>query len=402
MGKERWRIDPLRSLENRPGLALASEIRPVHCHRLASCQTAGRRANIGAMQLQGLRSAVEWRDGCLEVIDQTALPQRMEVRGLASVADVVDAIRRLVVRGAPAIGVCAAFGVVLGLDEADPRTAEEARAHLDRLVEHIGGARPTAVNLSWGASKVAAAAGRGTTPGRMRQLALDEALHIERQDREACRRIADAGRKELASARRLLTHCNAGRLATAGMGTALGIVYAKAEAGEPVEVLASETRPLLQGARLTAWELTDAGIPVTVLPDTAAGAAIAGGLVDCIVVGCDRVAANGDTANKIGTYSLAVLAGANGIPFYVAGPMTSFDPDLSDGKGIVIEQRAADEVRIVGDKIVTPDVDVFNPAFDVTPAELVTAFITDCGVLRPPFGGSIGRALEEAARLGLR
>jgi methylthioribose-1-phosphate isomerase len=354
------------------------------------------------VQLQGLRSAVEWRNGCLEVVDQTALPHQMEVRRLATVEDVVDAIRRLVVRGAPAIGVCGAFGVVLGLDEVQPAAPEEAYAYLDRLVEHIGGARPTAVNLSWAVEKVATAARRGTTPDRIRQLALDEALRIQREDREACRRIADAGRAELASAQRLLTHCNTGRLATAGIGTALGVVYAKAEAGEPVQVLASETRPLLQGARLTAWELNEAGIPVTLLPDTAAGAAIARGLVDCVIVGCDRVAANGDTANKIGTYSLAVLAGANDIPFYVAGPMTSFDPDVADGTGIVIEQRAADEVRMVGDKVVTPDVDVFNPAFDVTPAELVTAFVTDCGVLRPPYERSIALALEEAERLGRR
>jgi methylthioribose-1-phosphate isomerase len=364
--------------------------------------SAAGRANIVAVQLQGLRSAVEWRDGCLEVIDQTALPQRVELRRLVSVDDVVDAIRRLVVRGAPAIGVCGAFGVVVGLDQVKPQTPEEAHASLDGLVEQIGRARPTAVNLSWAVEKVAAAARRGTTADEMRQLALEEALRIQQEDREACRRIGVAGRTELASARRFLTHCNAGRLASAGIGTALGIVYAKAEAGEPVEVLASETRPLLQGARLTAWELSEAGIPVTLLPDTAAGAALSGGMADCVVVGCDRVAANGDTANKIGTYSLAVLAHANGIPFYVAGPMTSFDPDVADGQGIVIEQRAADEVRTVGDTVFNSDVDVFNPAFDVTPAELVTAFVTDCGVLRPPFGPSIARALEEAERFGRR
>jgi methylthioribose-1-phosphate isomerase len=354
------------------------------------------------VQLQDRRSAVEWRDGCVEVIDQTALPQRVEVRRLATVEDVVDAIRRLVVRGAPAIGVCAAFGVAIGFDQAEPGTTEEAHAQLDRLVAQIGGARPTAVNLSWAVTRVATAARRGTTPEEIRQLALEEALRIQRQDREACRRIAEAGRAELASARRLMTHCNTGRLASAGIGTALGIVYAKAEAGERVEVLASETRPLLQGARLTAWELGEAGIPVTLLADTAAGAALAGRLADCVVVGCDRVAANGDTANKIGTYSLAVLAKANGVPFYVAGPMTSFDPGVPDGRHIVIEQRAADEVRTIGDTVVNPDVDVFNPAFDVTPAELVTAFITDCGVLRPPFDRSIAQALEEAERLDLR
>jgi methylthioribose-1-phosphate isomerase len=206
--------------------------------------------------------------------------------------------------------------------------------------------------------------------------------------------MAEAGRAELAARSRVLTHCNTGRLATAGLGTALGVVYAKAAAGEPVQVLASETRPLLQGARLTAWELVNAGIPVTVVADTAAGAAMAGGLVDAVLVGCDRVAGNGDTANKVGTYGLAVLAAANRIPFYVVGPLSSFDPEAADGAAIEIEQRPAAEVATLAGARVAPEAAaVWNPAFDVTPAALVTAFITDAGVLRPPFEAAIADAL---------
>jgi len=218
-----------------------------------------------------LRSAVEWRGDHLEAIDQTALPERFTVLELRTVGEVADALRRLVVRGAPAIGVAAAFGVVIGLDERRPATAAAARDALEQVVVELEATRPTAVNLRWGARRVAAAAAAGHDAAAIRQLALDEAMRVLSEDREACRRMADHGRAELAGRRRLLTHCNTGRLATAGLGTALAVVYAKAEAGEPVEVLVSETRPLLQGARLTAWELLDAGIPVTLLADTAAG-----------------------------------------------------------------------------------------------------------------------------------
>src|SRR5215218_4406016 len=351
------------------------------------------------MDLDQLRSAVGWRDGRLEIVDQTLLPERLVVRQLASVAEVVDALGRLAVRGAPAIGVAGAFGVVLGLAEAGPpRPGPEglaaALADLRRAADTLEVARPTAVNLRWAVRRVVAAAAGAGDAAELRRLALEEAERILEQDRAACARIAEAGRAELASRHRLLTHCNTGRLATAGLGTALGVVYAKAAAGEPVQVLASETRPLLQGARLTAWELVSAGIPVTVVADTAAGAAMAGGLVDAVLVGCDRVAANGDTANKIGTYSLAVLARANAIPFYVVGPLSSFDPGTPDGAAIEIEQRPADEVAAVaGSRLAPEGAGIWNPAFDVTPAELVTAFITDAGVLRPPYSRSIAAAL---------
>ncbi len=325
-----------------------------------------------------MRSSVEWCDDRLVVIDQTLLPERLETRDLRTVDEVADAIRRLVVRGAPVIGVCGAFAVVLGLDEG---------RRLEEIVDRLSDVRPTAVNLRWAVRRVADAASNVSTH-EMRERALDEAIRIRDEDREACRRIADLGRNELASISRVMTHCNTGRLATSGIGTALGIVYAKAEAGEPIEVVATETRPLLQGARLTAWELADAGIPVTLIADAAAGAALAGGRVEAVIVGCDRVARNGDVANKIGTYNLAVLARASGVPFYVAGPLTSFDPTCPDGTSIVIEQRPSSEVAVARD-----DVAIWNPAFDVTPADLVTAFITDAGVLRPRYEVSIPAVL---------
>jgi methylthioribose-1-phosphate isomerase len=355
------------------------------------------------MDLDLLRSAVDWRDGRLEIVDQTLLPERLVTLELTTVAEVVDALGRLAARGAPAIGVVGAFGVVLGLAEAGPpRPGPEglatALAELERVAATVEGARPTAVNLRWAVRRVAGAAAAATDAAGLRRAALAEAMAVLTEDRAACARMAEAGRAELADRTRLLTHCNTGRLATAGIGTALGVVYAKAAAGEPVRVLASETRPLLQGARLTAWELVNAGIPVTVVADTAAGAAMAGGLVDAVLVGCDRVAANGDTANKIGTYALAVLAGANRIPFYVVGPLSSFDPEAADGAEIEIEQRPAAEVATLAGRRVAPEAAaVWNPAFDVTPAALVTAFITDAGVLRPPFGPSIAAALASPA-----
>jgi methylthioribose-1-phosphate isomerase len=342
-----------------------------------------------------LRSAVAWRDDYLEAIDQTLLPERLELLELRTVAEVVDALRRLAIRGAPAIGVAAAFGVVLGLDERRPASGQEGAEALAAIAAELEAARPTAVNLAWAVRRVVAAAhGAGDAAG-MRGRALEEALRLCEEDRAACRRMAAFGRRELVGRRRLLTHCNTGRLATAGLGTALGVVYAIAAAGEPVEVLASETRPLLQGARLTAWELVDAGIPVTLLADGATAAAMAAGMVEAVLVGCDRVARNGDTANKIGTYALSVLARSHGIPFYVVGPLSSFDPMAAGGEQIAIEQRSADELLwLAGVRVAPAGAAAWNPAFDVTPAGLISGFITDAGVLRPPFSESITRALE--------
>jgi methylthioribose-1-phosphate isomerase len=322
-----------------------------------------------------MRTAVAWTGDAVEIIDQTRLPAEEVVLRLETPEAVVDAIRRLAVRGAPAIGICGAFGVVLA---ASAGRREEGAAL-------IRAARPTAVNLAWAVDRVLAAAD-----------AEAEAQAILVEDREACRSIGEHGRTELPHARRLLTICNTGWLVSGGgWGTALGVVYAKAAAGEPVEVLACETRPLLQGARLTAWELQQAGIPVTVLTEGAAASRLARGDVDAVIVGADRVAANGDTANKIGTYALAIAAHHHAVPFYVAVPRSTLDPATPGGDAIEIEQRAGAEVRAAAG--LPDDVPVWNPAFDVTPAALVTAIVCDVGVLRPPFDVSIARALSAIA-----
>jgi methylthioribose-1-phosphate isomerase len=345
----------------------------------------------------GLRSSVAWVDDAIEIIDQTKLPGALEVLRLTTVADAIDAIRRLAVRGAPAIGACGGLAMSLGLRQRDPGSVEAARRTLEELATEIGSARPTAVNLSWAVERVRRAAAAGVDVGQIRELALSEALAIIDEDRESCRRIGEAGRIELAGLRNLLTHCNTGRLATLGWGTAAGVIYAKAAAGEPVQVFACEARPLLQGARLTAWELEDAGIDVTLIADSAAAMLLASGQVDAVIVGADRIARNGDTANKIGTFSLAVAARYAGVPFYVAAPSSTFDPALARGADCVIEERAADEVRLIRGQLVAPaDVPVWNPAFDVTPHELITAFITDAGVVQPPFDVRPAEAGREA------
>ncbi len=345
-----------------------------------------------------LRFSVEWCGDHIEVIDQTLLPEREEVRRIDTVDEVVDAIRRLVVRGAPTIGVCGAFGVVLGLQRTLSGDVASARRTLQAVAATIAAVRPTAVDLSWAVHRTADAGVDEASPEEMIERTEREALAIQAEGRESCRLIGEYGRRELAGVTRILTHCNTGRLATSGWGTALGVVYAKASAGERIEVLASETRPLLQGARLTAWELSSAGIPVTLMTDSMSGAAMASGRVEAVLVGCDRVARNGDTANKIGTYTHAIVAHALGIPFYVAGPLTTFDPDISSGQEIVIEERPASEVLCYGGHQVAASVPVWNPAFDLTPAELITAFITDYGILRPPYVESIARVLENVAR----
>lgn len=343
-----------------------------------------------------LRPSVAWVDDRIEIIDQTKLPGSFEILELATVEAVIDAIYRLAVRGAPAIGACGALGMVIGLDERRPGDASSARATLVDLAEEIGSARPTAVNLRWAVERVVRAASDGGTAHEIRSLALATAQVIIDNDRMACTRIGEYGREELAGITRIMTHCNTGRLATAGWGTALGVIYAKAAAGEPVQVLASESRPLLQGGRLTTWELLDAGIDVTLMPDDADATAMAQGKVEAVIVGADRIAANGDTANKIGTFSHAVNAKYAGIPFYVAADLSTFDLDTATGDEIEIELRASHELtEWRGQPTAPADVPTWNPAFDVTPAELISGIITDVGVLHPPFTRSIKQAFEK-------
>jgi methylthioribose-1-phosphate isomerase len=341
-------------------------------------------------------ASVHWDGDAVVIIDQRRLPWEVVHARLATVDAVVEAIRTLAVRGAPAIGICAAYGVVVGLDEALPGSGEDAVRTVHALEQRIGAARPTAVNLFAALAEVRAAvdAAAGRTPADVRAAALAAAVAIHEADRAACAAIGRHGLELLGGRRRILTHCNTGRLATAGNGTALGVVYALQEAGREPVVLSTESRPLLQGSRLTVWELEAAGVDVRLIVDSAAGAAMASGMVDAVILGCDRVAANGDTANKIGTYQLAVLARHHGVPFYVAGPLSTFDPATPDGRSIVVEERHADEVRTFAGQYSAPeDIAVWNPAFDVTPAELIDAFITDVGVLLPPYGDSIARAV---------
>lgn len=377
---------------------------------------------------------LRWTGDSIEIIDQTRLPAELALIDVRDVATAVDAIERLAIRGAPALGAFGALALVVGLDEAQPASMADAHAVLERLRTEIGDARPTAVNLRWAVDRVidrslhrldmsggaadergraepggAAAPARGVAPdsdgapavAALRHWLLGEALAIGRQDAEACTRIGQFGRDLLRGAQVIATHCNTGRLATAGTGTALATVYAKAAAGEPVRVLAAETRPLLQGARLTAWELADAGIDVAVVADGAMTSLIAGGEVDAVIVGADRVAANGDTANKVGTLAHALAAADAGVGFYVAAPTTTIDAAVACGDRIVIEQRDPDEVHHAGGSRLTPaGVQALNPAFDVTPARLITAIITDAGVLRPPYGRSIAHALAAAGAAG--
>ena len=341
---------------------------------------------------------LRWTGDSVEIIDQTRLPSELCLLDVRDAATAVSAIERLAIRGAPALGAFGALGVVVGFDEAAPRSLDEARSVLERLRTQIGDARPTAVNLRWAVDRTidtALNAPATTNTVTLRERLLAEAQAVGAEDAQACAEMGRLGREVLADAINIATHCNAGRLATAGIGTALATVYAKAAAGDPVRVLASETRPLLQGGRLTAWELADAGIDVTVVADAAMASLIAAGRVDAVIVGADRIAANGDTVNKVGTFTHALAAADAGIGFYVAAPTTTFDPSVQSGDQVVIEQRDPDEVHRAGQSRLTPDgVNALNPAFDITPNRLITAIITDAGVLRPPFDEAITAALR--------
>ncbi|HEX7050558.1 MAG TPA: S-methyl-5-thioribose-1-phosphate isomerase [Longimicrobiales bacterium] len=344
--------------------------------------------------------AIRWSaDGeRIDLLDQTRLPEAEVRLSLGSAEEVAEAIRSMRVRGAPAIGIAAAMGMAV---EA-ARNAGVSGAALDAALaagyDLLLATRPTAVNLRWALERMrrCAAASRRDPPAAVARALREEATAILEEDRAMCRRIGEHGLSVLPPGPvRILTHCNAGALATGGMGTALAPIYRAHAEGRKVCVYAGETRPLLQGSRLTAWELSRAGVPVTLLADTGAGSLFAAGIVDAVIVGADRIAGNGDVANKVGTYALAVLARHHGVPFYVAAPTSTLDPATPTGAEIPIEERDADEVRRgFGRLTAPPTVPVHTPAFDVTPATLVTAIITDRGVLRPPYGASIREALE--------
>jgi methylthioribose-1-phosphate isomerase len=323
---------------------------------------------------------IRWREGKLQLLDQRKLPREVVWVTCNDAHETAVAIREMVVRGAPAIGVTAAFGIALAaLRGDDVRTA----------AEELRRARPTAVNLMWAVDRMLGAYAGGAD-------LVAEARRMFDEDVEANRRIGRNGAELLGTRATVLTHCNAGALATAGYGTALGVIRSAVESGKRVAVFADETRPYLQGARLTAWELQQDGIDVTLITDNMAGHFFQHGTFDAVVVGADRIAANGDTANKIGTYTVAVLANAHGVPFYVAAPVSTIDPNTPDGSAIPIEERSSSEVTSIGNVAIAPEnVAVKHPAFDVTPARLITAIITDRGVLRPPFEESIREALRD-------
>jgi methylthioribose-1-phosphate isomerase len=345
----------------------------------------GLNATFGGVSVQ----AISWAaSGAVRVLDQRALPEAELERDLESAEAVADAIRHLQVRGAPLIGIAAAMGLVAGTRELRGAARETFLARLAQLVPLLGSARPTAVNLRWALERMERVA--AATPGD--GSAIWERLHAEataiwEEDRAMCRRIGEHGLPLVPDGANVLTHCNAGALATGGIGTALAPIYLAHEQGRRVRVYVDETRPVLQGARLTAWELQRAGIPCTVIADAAAGTLMRQARVDVVLVGADRICANGDFANKIGTYSLAVLARHHGVPFYCAAPWSTVDAALADGDLIPIEQRPAEEVTTVAGRPVAPvGVAAFNPAFDVTPARYVTGYVTDRGLLQPPFG----------------
>ena len=338
---------------------------------------------------------IEWVDDHIRIIDQTLLPSELKIIEIRTAAQAVDAIQRLAIRGAPALGAFGSLALVVALDEYHSKSLNEAISHLESCRVSIGDARPTAVNLRWAVDRVIdRAIARSSGLENLRDNLLREAHLVAAEDAEACAQIGRLGRELLRDAVVIGTHCNAGRLATAGTGTALAPMYAKFEAGEKLRVLASETRPLLQGARLTAWELNDAGIDVTVVPDAAMASTVLSGEVDAYIVGADRIAANGDAANKVGTVAHALAAQAAGIPFYVAAPTSTIDVQLELGSEIEIEQRDASEVHeIRGERLTPLGVSAANPAFDVTPNHLITAIITEAGVLKPPFMDSIAKAM---------
>jgi methylthioribose-1-phosphate isomerase len=332
---------------------------------------------------------IEWKNDRVIMLDQRLLPHREVYRVCRDYHQVAEAIRQMVIRGAPAIGVAAAMGVALGALHAPPKTFDRA---FERVLAVLGKTRPTAVNLFWALQRMRDAYSRQRSQGveAVKQALKEEAQKIYKEDIAANKQLGKHGAALLRNAGRIMTHCNAGALATAGYGTALGVLRALKESGKQFEVFVNETRPFLQGARLTAWELKKEKIPTTLITDSMAGYLMQTGKVDAVVVGCDRVAANGDVANKIGTYTLAVLARRHDIPFYVAGPTSSIDLECACGKDIPIEQRDPREVsHIFGKPLAPQGIKVFNPAFDVTAQELVTAIITEKGVIHPPYQRNI-------------
>jgi methylthioribose-1-phosphate isomerase len=337
---------------------------------------------------------LEWTDHGVRFIDQTKLPTEETYVNCTTHEQVADVIRTMVVRGAPAIGVAAGMGIALGVKNSKAETAGDLKREFDQICAIMGKTRPTAVNLFWAIRRMTEKfeSLRIRPIPQIKQALIEEAQRMHAEDIAANQAMGRHGATLMPASGGVLTHCNAGALATAGYGTALGVIRAAVEQGKKIHVYADETRPFLQGSRLTAWELMKDGIPTTVISDNMAGAMMSQGKIGAIIVGADRIAANGDVANKIGTYTVAILAKEHGIPFYVAAPTSTVDLDCPTGSQIPIEQRNAREVTHIAGKQMVPDgVEIENPAFDVTPAKYVAAIITEKGIARAPFGESLGK-----------
>lgn len=340
---------------------------------------------------------IQWINGTLKLLDQTRLPSEEIIVEAHGYLEAVDAIKTMRVRGAPAIGVTAAYAVAMAARELDSSDRDTFMQRLAEAGTVIKAARPTAVNLMWAVDRMMTVANSESDTLKINGRLVAEAVLIEREDEAINRKMGSHGKELMPDGGSILTHCNAGALATAAFGTAVGVIRASWEDGKRFKVFNTETRPFLQGARLTAWEFQKLGIPSTLVVDSAAGMLMHRGEIGCVITGADRIAANGDTANKIGTYTLAVLAKENGIPFYVAAPTSTVDLSLKTGDEIEIEQRAQSEVTEFRGVPVAPDgVNAFNPGFDVTPARYVTAIITEAGIARPPYNESLGQAVLES------
>jgi methylthioribose-1-phosphate isomerase len=342
---------------------------------------------------------LEWLGDRLRLLDQTLLPGQERYLDAIGPDEVGEQIRRLAVRGAPLLGIAAGFGMVLAANGSTARTPEGLLGDLRRAAVLLVASRPTAVNLAWAVERVTAAARAAAPQGcqAMREAVMHEARSIAEEDEASCRIIGALGADLVPAEANVLTHCNTGALATGGIGTALGVIRVAHEQGKRIHVWVGETRPVMQGARLTAWELQRLRIPMTLVADTAPGSLMAKGMVDLVVVGADRIAANGDVANKLGTYQLAVLALHHGVPFYVAAPASTVDPETATGDDIVIERRDPREVsEVMGARTAPEGAWAMNPAFDVTPASMVTAIVTDRGVVRPPYGVALRELPREA------
>ena len=341
---------------------------------------------------------IEWRDGVVRLIDQRLLPRQEVWREYQDYHGVAQAIVQMQIRGAPAIGAAAAYGVALAALRSSAATGLSLLADVDEAIAVLGATRPTAVNLFWALERmrgVAQSAAAEGGPDLVRAALVAEAKAIADEDVETNRRMSEHGQQLIGDGMNLLTHCNAGALATVDIGTSLGVIRAAHDAGKRIHVFVDETRPFLQGARLTAWELQRWGVPLTLITDNMAGHFISRGQVDAILVGADRIAANGDTANKIGTYTLGVLAHENGVPFYVVAPTSTVDLNLATGAGIPIEERRPEEVTHICDVPIAPEgVPVANPAFDVTPHRYITGIVTEKGVVYPPFGVGLKRVVS--------